>query len=376
MEATLAAGTRLSMFPQFQPLMQVDDQGKQVAPPDFAVDPAGDGKAVCAPLAIATIGPVSGANQALGQNVPGGVKLAIDQFNRKNPGCRVSLKEFDTTSEVRVAADLAKQIASDSAIAAVIGPLFSGEAAAFGSALGGADLAFLSPGASNSALSDRGFQGFFRGVSNDDIQGPAIARYLTGTAGFDHVCVVTDTDAYGSVLGRAVSTALGAAADGACVMSVAAGADLTGAVSKIAAARPDAVFYGGYNPDAANLAKQLREAGVTATFVSGDGAYDPALVEGAGAAAAGAILSCLCAPPTDWFTTAYANVTLRTPGSFTVEAYDLTAIVLRAIASGRVSRADIIAYLRGYSGNGLARRYDWNDRGELTPSLLWLYKVP
>ncbi|MFC9995268.1 bifunctional serine/threonine-protein kinase/ABC transporter substrate-binding protein [Nocardia sp. NPDC127526] len=374
--ATLAAGTRLSMFPQFQPLMLVDEQGKQVTPPAFAVDPAGDGKAVCAPTTIATIGPFSGQNQSLGQSIPGGVKLAIDQFNRKNPGCQVSLKEFDTTSEVRVAAELAPQIASDSAIAAVIGPVFSGEALAFGNALGDADLAFLSPGASNATLSDRGFRGFFRGVSSDDIQGPAIARYLTGAAGFDRVCVVTDTSPYGSGLGRTLSAALGAAADGTCSTSVAEGADLAGAVSKIATARPDAVFYGGYNPDAANLVELLRAAGVTATFVSGDGAYDPVLVEGAGAAAAGAILSCLCGPPTDWFAEAFETVAGRPPGTFSVEAYDLTAIVLRGIAAGHVARADIVSYLRAYNGEGLAHGYQWNDKGELTPARLWLYKVP
>ena len=60
------------------------------------------------------------------------------------------------------------------------------------------------------------------------------------------------------------------------------------------AAGPDAIFFGGYYAEAGQLKKQLADAGVDATFVSGDGALDAGFIEAAGDAAEGAILSCPC----------------------------------------------------------------------------------
>ena len=62
------------------------------------------------------------------------------------------------------------------------------------------------------------------------------------------------------------------------------------------AADPDAVFFGGYYAAAGRLSKQLRDAGVTATFVFGDGVLDPGFIEAGGDAAEGAIITCPCAP--------------------------------------------------------------------------------
>ena len=58
------------------------------------------------------------------------------------------------------------------------------------------------------------------------------------------------------------------------------------------------IVYGGYYAQAGRLLKQLRDAGVTATFASGDGSLDPRIIQGAGAPAAeGAVLACPCNIP-------------------------------------------------------------------------------
>ena len=46
---------------------------------------------------------------------------------------------------------------------------------------------------------------------------------------------------------------------------------------------PDAVYYAGYYAEAAPFVQQLRDAGVTAQFVSADGTNDPQFVDQAGA---------------------------------------------------------------------------------------------
>src|SRR5690242_12979627 len=64
-------------------LTQVDANGAQVASAagDAPVDPAGDGKASCPPVSIATLGAFTGADSALGTNMKDGVQLAVDRHN-------------------------------------------------------------------------------------------------------------------------------------------------------------------------------------------------------------------------------------------------------------------------------------------------------
>ena len=47
--------------------------------------------------------------------------------------------------------------------------------------------------------------------------------------------------------------------------------------------------------------QQLRDGGVTATFVGSDGVKDPQFIEQAGEAAKGAILTCPCGPTAGTF---------------------------------------------------------------------------
>ena len=58
------------------------------------------------------------------------------------------------------------------------------------------------------------------------------------------------------------------------------------------------MFYGGYYSEAAPFVQQLKDGGVTATFVSADGTKDPQFVKQAGEASKDALLSCPCGPAT------------------------------------------------------------------------------
>ena len=68
--------------------------------------------------------------------------------------------------------------------------------------------------------------------------------------------------------------------------------DFTAQVGRVQASRPDVVYFGGIFREAAYLLRQLRQAGVPATFVSGDAVLDPEFVKLAGDdVAAGAYLT-------------------------------------------------------------------------------------
>ncbi|MEV6066569.1 bifunctional serine/threonine-protein kinase/ABC transporter substrate-binding protein [Nocardia sp. NPDC052001] len=375
--AVPAGGGEMTITPGggIQPLMRVDADGNPAAAVDTPLDPAGDGTATCPPTSIAMAGALTGPNAALGRNVLGGVRLAVEQFTRKNPGCAITVKEFDTTGNPQTAAQLAPKITADPSIAALIGPVFSGETKATGAVLSAAGLPFLSPSATNSQLSQNGWRTFFRGLADDDFTGLTMGRYLAGTAGHHGVCVVWDTSDYGVSLGKSVTTGLGSAADTNCSFALDPHGDFNAAVSKIATAGPDAIFYAGYYTESATLLPLLHAAGITLPFYSGDGSNDPSFVDRAGSAASGATLSCPCAPaPTD-FATAYRTSTGTPPGVYSAEAYDLTAIVLHGIASGHTTHPALLTYLTEYSGEGIAQTYGWTSTGDPSNPRLWLYRV-
>ena len=40
-----------------------------------------------------------------------------------------------------------------------------------------------------------------------------------------------------------------------------------------------------------------------------------------------------------------------------------------------LTRPAMLDYFANYDGQGVARRYQWTPEGELTTSLIWMYKV-
>lgn len=361
------------------PTVQIDIDGTEV-PADTGgdpADPAGDGSAECAEgTSIGMAGALTGPNAALGINILYGAKVAVEAFNAANEGCQVTLKEFDTEGDPQKATQVAPQIVGDDSVIGLLGPAFSGETAATGDVFNQAGLLSLTASATNPDLTKNGWTNFYRGLANDAVQGPAVAAYLTGTAGFGSVCVVADNSDYGIGLAEQITTGLGDAANADCAAEVKTGdRDFSAAVQIISGADADAVFYAGYYAEAAPLVQQLRDGGVDIPFVSADGTNDPQFVSQAGASSEGAILSCPCGPAPDEFAAEYEDLNGQAPGVYSVEGYDLATIMLSGIASGVTDRAGLIDYVKNYSGDGLARTYEWDDTGELSASLIWIYTV-
>ncbi len=358
--------------------IQIDQNGAEIKPEAGAspVNPAGDGKASCPPVSLAMAGALTGPDAALGINIKNGVQLAIDQHNTANPGCQVQLKPFDTEGDPQKATQIAPQIVDDAFTIGLIGPAFSGETKATGQVFDQAGLVAATASATNVTLSEQGWKTFFRGLANDGVQGPSVANYLKNNLGHKKVCVVDDSTDYGLGLAQAVRTTLGPVADASCNISVKKGdKDFSAAVNQIKGATPDSVFFSGYYAEAAPLVQQLRDGGYTGVFASADGTKDPEFVKQAGSASKDAILSCPCGPATGDFATEYAAAFSQEPGTYSTEGYDLAAVLLKGIDSGKITRPDLLDFVKNYEGQGVARKYQWTETGELTTTLIWIYKV-
>ncbi|WIX84033.1 branched-chain amino acid ABC transporter substrate-binding protein [Amycolatopsis carbonis] len=356
-----------------------DSSAPQAAAPSAAADaadPAGDGKAQCSPTSIAYAGTINGANAALGINILNGAKLAVDQHNKANPGCQVKLEQFDTEGTPDKAPGIVTQIVNTPGIIGVVGLPFSGESKAAGNIFNGAGLVTVTPSATAPVLSTNGWKTFFRGLGNDNSQGPAAAKFMTGELGAKKVCVIEDDSEYGTGLAATTKQGLGSAL--ACEDKVKTKqTDFSAVVNKVKAAAPDAVFYSGYYQEAAPFAQQLNDAGVTAKFVGPDGVKDDEFVKNAGDAAANAYFTCPCVPADQFtkFTDAYKAAAGKDPGTYSPEAYDLATILLKGIDSGKTTRPALLDFVKTYDGQGLTKHFKWDDKGELSSTTVWTYKV-
>jgi branched-chain amino acid transport system substrate-binding protein len=358
--------------------VQIDENGQEIklTAGAAAADPAGNGQAQCPPLSIAMAGALTGPDAALGINIKNGVQLAVDKHNAANPGCQVQLKTFDTEGDPQKATQIAPQIINDAFTIGLVGPAFSGETNATGPVFNQAGLVAATASATNVTLSEKGWRTFFRGLANDGVQGPSVANYIKNTLGYDKVCVVDDSTDYGRGLAESVRATLGPAADPACNIAVKKGdKDFSAAVTQVKGASPDGVFYSGYYAEAAPFVQQLKDGGVTAQFVTADGVKDPEFVKQAGEASKDALISCPCGPATGSFAEEYAQKFGQEAGTYSAEGYDLGTILLKGIDSGAITRPALLEFVRNYNGQGVGRNYQWGPTGELTTTLIWMYKV-
>ena len=358
--------------------VEIDEKGTPVRAESVAApaDPAGDGKAACAPVSIAMVGALNGPDAVLGINIKNGIQLAVDKHNAANPGCQIELKTFDTEGEPQKATVIAPQIIDDAGIIGLVGPAFSGETKATGGVFDQAGLVAVTASATNATLSEQGWKTFFRGLPNDGVQGPSVANYLKNTIGDKKVCVVDDSTDYGTGLAKSVRGTLGEVALSACNISVHKGdKDFSAAVTQIKDLAPDSVFYSGYYSEAAPFVQQLRDAGFAGKFVSADATKDPEFVKQAGDSAKDTLLSCPCGPASGAFADEYAKKFNQAPGTYSVEGYDMGTILAKGIDSGAVTREALLDYVRKYDGQGIARTYQWTGTGELASTPVWIYKV-
>jgi branched-chain amino acid transport system substrate-binding protein len=332
------------------------------------------GNAPCGNYNIAFLGATTGPYGALGQNMVGGIKLALDEYNKKNPDCHVGVKVFDSQGDPTKATPLATKIVQDSSVIALVGPGFSGESLATGKTFYAAGLPGISPSATNVTITQQGWTTYHRVIGNDSAQGAADAKYLMDTAKASKIYVVDDGSDYGKGLASYVTKAIGSSQVGHDTVQTGQ-TDFSATVTAVTGSGADAIFYGGYYAEAGLLCKQLRQAGFKGLFMSGDGSEDPAFVKAAGAAANGAILSAPAGPAPADFNAKYKTVNGADSGLYSSQSYDATNIILAGIDAGKTSHQDMNDFIGSYTGNGVSGPIAFDSKGDIKQSTIYAYKV-
>jgi len=334
----------------------------------------------CDGLAIGFFGALTGPNANLGKNMLGGAKVAVEEFTEENPDCEVELKEFDSAGSADQAPALAQQAVQDQELIGLIGPGFSGESRTANPILDQGGLTIFTPSATGVDLSTKGWKTFHRGVGNDNAQGPAIVKYLKDELNVKAVAVLDDKSEYGKGIADIVRQGFGDAVKVNDSFDDKA-TEFSSTVTKVKAANVDAVVFGGYYSQAGPLAKQLKDAGVTAQFVGPDGVLDQGFIDGAGTAAEGAILTAPSAPSeavegAEEFLEKYEEINGAEAGLYSLEAYDIANMYLQCIADDATTRADIEECIDGIEYEGLTKTYKFAENGELSGEVtIYAYKV-
>ncbi|MFC4059959.1 branched-chain amino acid ABC transporter substrate-binding protein [Planomonospora corallina] len=337
-------------------------------------------------MKIGFIGDLTGDNAAIVIPPRNGAQLAIDEYNAKNPKTKIELVPLDSKADPSTAANLAKTAVTEHKVVGIIGPAFSGESQQVQPILEEAKIPSISPSATRTALADAGASYWHRVVANDDVQGPAAAEFVARAVAPKKAFVIDDKSAYGQGLAQAVQKALEGKAEVQTDSFEATATDFSSTVNKAAAFNPDFIFFGGYYAQGGPLIKQLRDKGVKARFMSGDGALHTQLIEGAGAEQAeGTLLSCPCKIAYAWaeqdenakkFTETFkSKFSGQLPEIYATEGYDAASGFIKAIEAGNTTPEKINEFLKTVDFAGLGKQVKFTEKGEVADTNVYIYQV-
>ncbi len=325
---------------------------------------------------IAAMGALSGPNASIVVPSVDGAELALDQWDGGD--CKVTLERFDTEGDPAKATPVATQIAGDESFIGVIGGAFSGETRATKTIYQDGGIPMISQSATATDLTqDDPVEVFHRLVPYDDYQGAAIGKYLTDEVGATKVFVIDNSEAYGEPLADRVEETLGDAMIARDKTEVGQ-TDFAPTIAKMESAKPDAIMYGGYIAEAAPLLKQIRDAGITAPFIGGDGLYGADFGNAVGDAGEGAVVMCPCAPieGDSTFAADFEKAYGGAPGAYAAEGFDAMTVFLKGLEDGARDRAAMLEFVSGYTGDGLSKAIAFDENGDVPQDQVsyWAYK--
>jgi len=336
-------------------------------------------------LKIGFMGDLTGENSGIVIPPRNGARMAFDAYNATNPPKKIELVEYDSQGSADQAVPLVNKAIQQDKIVGLIGPAFSGESKAADPVLEQAKIPNISPSATNPGLAKNGWKFFHRVVAPDSAQGPAIADFLISAKSPKKAFVISDDQEYSVGLADAVNQQL--TTKGVPVerdQFAQAASDYSSSIAKIKADNPDVIFYGGYYAQAGRLLKQIRDAGVTAVFATGDGSFDVGLINGAGGPAAeGAVVSCPCAVPSasatqgalKAFYDQYKEKFKLDPAVYATEGYDAATAYVKAIQAGNTTAETINTFLATLSFDGVAKPVKFQPDGDVVSTDIFVYQV-
>ncbi|MFM2065562.1 MAG: hypothetical protein RLZZ584_471 [Pseudomonadota bacterium] len=239
---------------------------------------------------IGHVGPTSGQIAHLGKDNENGARMAIDELNAKGVtigGKKVKLELLaeDDGADPKQGTAAAQKLV-DAKAAGVVGHLNSGTSIPASKIYSDAGIPQISPSATNPKFTRQGFKTTFRVVADDVHLGGTLGRYAVKNLKGKSIAVIDDRTAYGQGVADEFEKGV-ASAGGKTVgreFTNDKATDFTAILTNIKAKKPDVVFFGGMDAVAGPMIRQMKQLGIKAKFMGGDGICSGELPKLAGGA--------------------------------------------------------------------------------------------
>ena len=247
---------------------------------------------------IGHVGPLTGAIAHLGKDNEAGAKLAIADLNAK--GIKLGgqdvkwelLSEDDAADPKQGTAAATKLV--DAKVQGVTVHLNSGTTIPASKIYHDAGIPQISPSATNPKYTQQGFKSAFRVVAHDGQLGGTLGRYAVKDVKAKNIAIIDDRTAYGQGVADEFEKAV-KAAGGKVVgreFTNDKATDFNAILTKLKGTKPDLVFFGGMDAVAGPMLRQMKQLGVNAKFMGGDGICSNELIKLAGDAMADGQVIC------------------------------------------------------------------------------------
>lgn len=227
---------------------------------------------------IGHVAPVSGAQAHYGKDNENGARMAIEDLNAKGVTIGGKKVKFELVAEDDAAdpkqGTAAAQKLCDSKVAGVVGHLNSGTTIPASKVYNDCGIPHVTGAATNPNLTKPGYKTTFRIIANDNALGAGLAAYAADTLKLKTVAIVDDRTAYGQ--GVAAVFKKVAAEKGMKVVdeqfTTDKATDFMAILTAIKSKNPDAIFFGGMDPQAGPMLRQMEQLGMAnVKYFGGDG---------------------------------------------------------------------------------------------------------
>lgn len=335
---------------------------------------------------IGQVAPLTGPQAHLGKDNDNGARLAMDEINAAGltlggKKVRLELISEDDQADPRTATIIAQKFV-DNGVAGVIGHLNSGATIPASKIYHDAGIPQISPSATAIAYTAQGFETAFRVMTNDAQQGKVLGQFAVTKLGAQRIAIIDDRTAYGQ--GLADEFEKSAKAAGAQIVTREftsdRSTDFMAILTSIKGKNPQLVFYGGMDAQGGPMAKQMKQLGLNAQLLGGDGVQTAEFLKLAGADAQGVVASSpglpLLSMPggqafKDKFNARYGEIQNYAP-----YAYDAMQVLVAAMR--RADSADPHKYLPEISKTdyqGVTGHIRFDAKGDVAGGSVTLYQV-
>jgi branched-chain amino acid transport system substrate-binding protein len=330
--------------------------------------------------------PLTGAQAHYGKDNLNGTRLAIDSLNAGRPriggrAVKFELVAGDDQADPRSGTIVAQQMV-DAGIRGMVGHFNSGVTIPASRIYHDAGVPQVSV-STNVKYTRQGYRTAFRLMADDDKQGAALGRYAVSRLGLRRLAVIDDRTAYGQGLADAFTAAVKAAGGEVVKREYTSDKDFDfrAILTLLRAARPEAIFFAGYDAQAGPMARQMRELGIQAPLLGGETMNTAKFLELAGPAAEGHVASTPGAaleqrPQGKAFAERYRRTFKQEIGLYAPYFYDGVMVLAAAMQkAGSAEPARYLPELARIRHPGITADIEFDAQGNLKQGLLSIFRV-